>query len=91
MGNELLWAFPAALSIFGFCLAAYDKLAAVRGKSRVPERTLFLAAFLFGAFGMYLSMLLFRHKTRKKRFMILLPILIAAQAVLIVELSAIWQ
>lgn len=64
----------------GFLLAAFDKRRAVSGKYRVPEKALFLLAFLGGAAGMYLSMRCFHHKTRHKRFMIGLPAIMAAQA-----------
>ena len=57
-----------------------DKLWAMRGGVRIPESKLLLLAFL-GPFGAYLSMLLFRHKTRKPRFL-LVPLFLLLQLIL---------
>jgi len=65
-----------ALAAFGI-----DKLNSKKGSWRIPESTLLLIAF-FGPFGAYASMLLFRHKTRKIKFL-LVPIFLLIQAILI--------
>jgi len=57
-----------------FFLMAIDKLQAVRGKHRISESTLLTAAFAMGGFGGSLGSLVFRHKTRKWKFRILLPV-----------------
>jgi uncharacterized membrane protein YsdA (DUF1294 family) len=57
----------ASLIIFGF-----DKLRSVKGGWRIPESRLLLVAFI-GPFGAFAGMLLFRHKTRKVKFL-LIPI-----------------
>jgi uncharacterized membrane protein YsdA (DUF1294 family) len=49
-----------------------DKLKSKRGGWRIPEVRLLLVA-LFGPFGAYAGMLLFKHKTRKVKFL-LVPI-----------------
>lgn len=65
-----------ALTLFGI-----DKLKSKKGGWRLPETRLLLAAF-FGPFGAYLGMLLFRHKTRKIKFL-LVPLFLLIQVVLI--------
>ena len=65
-----------ALTIFGI-----DKLKSKRSGWRIPESSLLLIAF-FGPFGAYAGMLLFRHKTRKIKF-VLVPIFLFIQASLI--------
>lgn len=70
----------------GFILAAADKSKAIKGKRRVSEKSLFLAAGFGGAVGMYISMLIFRHKTKHKRFMIGIPLIIIVHIVIIVAL-----
>lgn len=45
-----------------------DKSRAIRQQWRIPEKWLFLLAFIGGAFGALAGMLLFRHKIRKARF-----------------------
>lgn len=63
----LLWNFTV-LFIYGF-----DKLCAVRGSWRISEKILLTIAFIMGGVGAFLGMGLFRHKTRKPRFRILVP------------------
>ena len=63
-----------------FTLYGVDKRRARRGEWRIKERTLLLAAALFGAPGALLGMLLFRHKTRHSLFRILVPFFLLLQA-----------
>ncbi len=46
----------------------YDKLKSKGQGRRVPERTLLLLGFFFGAVGALFGMELFRHKTKHRRF-----------------------
>ena len=62
--------YLAAASLITFILYGSDKLFARARSARVPERTLLFASVIGGAFGGLLGMLLFRHKTRKPRFLI---------------------
>ena len=71
------------MNIVAFAVCAADKRAAIRNKRRVRERTLFLLALFGGAAGLYISMMVFRHKTRKMRFKVLIPAILFAQAALI--------
>lgn len=50
----------------------------------MPEKTLFAFSIAGGALGMYVTMQLIRHKTQHKRFMVGLPLIIFAQAVILV-------
>lgn len=72
------------INLFAIMITAHDKLAAVRHRRRVPERTLMLISALGGAPAMYLTMLVIRHKTRKPLFMIGIPL------VFLLELGIIW-
>ena len=79
-------AYLILLNIVGFIMSAVDKSAAKRHKWRVPEKNLFAVSLLGGAVGTLISMLLFRHKTKHKRFMIGIPLIILAQILLFVLL-----
>lgn len=68
------------ISFVAIIITVHDKRAAEKQKWRVPEKTLFLVALLGGALAMYITMLLIRHKTLHKRFMIGLPLIIVLQA-----------
>jgi len=62
------------LGIISIIITVYDKIAAKKSMQRIPEKTLLLFALLGGAGAMLATMKTIRHKTRKKKFMILLPI-----------------
>jgi uncharacterized membrane protein YsdA (DUF1294 family) len=72
----------AILNFISLIFFGVDKLKSVRGSWRIPELRLLLVA-LFGPFGAYAGMLLFRHKTRKAKFL-LVPIFLFIQLYLIV-------
>lgn len=56
------------MNIVLFAMMAIDKKAAIIGKQRIPEKTLFLVAIFGGAFGGLLGMVLKHHKTRHLDF-----------------------
>ncbi|MDR3205946.1 MAG: DUF1294 domain-containing protein [Candidatus Methanoplasma sp.] len=55
------------LNLISFAAFGADKRRALRGKWRIKESTLLLLSF-FGPFGAVAGMRLFRHKTRKPKF-----------------------
>ena len=63
-------------NIIGFMLMRYDKSLARRNRFRVPEKRSFAIAVLGGAFGSWLGMSVFRHKTRHRVFTIGIPLLL---------------
>ena len=67
------------MSIVSFCLMRYDKRCAIEHKRRVPERTLFLVAGLFGAIGGTIGMFVFRHKTNHWYFRTFFPTMMIIQ------------
>ncbi len=78
--------YYAAASFAAFFLTAYDKTAAQAGRRRIPEKVLLGAGLLGGACAEWLTMLLIRHKTRKKKFMVTLPVFAAVHLALIILL-----
>ncbi len=68
------------VSLYSIILTLLDKYNAIKGKSRVSEKKLFITSFLGGAFSMYITMNLVRHKTKKKKFMIGLPLIFILQS-----------
>ncbi|HEZ2191475.1 DUF1294 domain-containing protein [Neisseria meningitidis] len=67
----VLGACYAILSLYTFALYGIDKRRAVQGKYRIPEHRLLLPALFGGWTGAYLGSRIFRHKTAKKRFVVL--------------------
>jgi len=76
----LIFAYLIVINAVGFFISLADKNAARNGRWRVPERTLFLVSIIGGSVGTYISMRIFHHKTKHKRFMIGIPLIIAVQA-----------
>ena len=76
----------AVLNIVSFSLMAYDKRCAQTGKWRVPEKTLFLAAGLFGGLGGVLGMVLCRHKTQHWYFKVFFPLFLVVQIAVLILL-----
>ena len=71
------------LNLAVFIVYGADKLKAERNKWRISERTLLLLAF-FAPFGAIAGMLIFRHKTRKKLFTILVPLFLIVHLIVII-------
>ena len=76
----ILIIFLAITNLTCFFLMRHDKKCAEKGKWRVPEKTLFLSAALFGALGGVIAMRVFRHKTQHPKFKILFPLMLVLQA-----------
>ncbi len=58
-------------------LAMYiDKRKAKKGKIRIPEKTLFILVALGGGIGGIIGMYVFRHKTKKVRFIVGFPLIL---------------
>lgn len=71
------------INIVGLIMMAIDKNKARRQKFRIPETMLFFIAMIGGSFGIFLGMYQFRHKTKKVKFYLGIPIIIIVQAVLL--------
>ncbi|UFH36245.1 DUF1294 domain-containing protein [Flavobacterium acetivorans] len=58
------------LNLFTFLIIGYDKYLAKRNKRRIPEKTLLSLVFFGGTVGSGLGMLIFRHKTAKRSYLL---------------------
>lgn len=63
-----------------------DKWKAKNGRWRIPENTLLLFTILGGGIGTILGMYVFRHKTKKAKFTIGMPAILALEIALVVYL-----
>jgi uncharacterized membrane protein YsdA (DUF1294 family) len=75
--------FLIILNLISLAVFGVDKLRSINKKWRIPETTLLLVAF-FAPFGAYAGMLLFRHKIRKIKFL-LVPLFLFIQVYLIIH------
>jgi len=78
-----LLAWLAAITLVAFFAYGYDKLVAIRGRTRVPEKVLLTLACAGGTLGAFAGMRLFRHKTTKARFQRGFWLIVAAQVTLV--------
>ena len=69
-----------AFNTASFIMMGIDKNAATKGNYRIPERTLMALAAFGGSLGAITGMLVFRHKTKHKKFVIGVPLLMVFNA-----------
>lgn len=72
------------INFLGFIIMGIDKLKAKRGSRRIPENTLFMFTILGGGVGTILGMYIFRHKTKKKKFTVGMPIILILEVLLFI-------
>lgn len=83
-GNmDILITYLGIINVLTLFISYSDKRAAINHRRRVPEKNLFIIALIGGSIGLYLSMLIFRHKTKHASFMIGVPAIIAVQLYLL--------
>lgn len=70
------------VNLFTFFLFAEDKKRAKKDMWRIPERTLVLFALFGGSIGALAGMYVFRHKTKKWKFRIGIPLILVMQMIL---------
>lgn len=73
----------AIIFFVSFIVVGIDKLCAKWKRGRVPEKTLFLLSIMGGSAAVYFGMSLFNHKTQKNTFVFLIPLIFAAQCVIV--------
>ena len=80
---KILLAYIVIISAISIIVCIYDKIAAKHHpKHRTRESTLLLLSALGGSVAMFITMQLIRHKTKHVKFMLGIPLIIIAQAVL---------
>lgn len=73
-----------AVNILAFAMYGADKYFAKKDMWRISEKALLGIAAIGGAFGAFLGMETFRHKTKHKKFTLLVPVLMAAHLAFLV-------
>ena len=68
--------YVLTISIISIFAVMLDKTAARNGKRRISEKTLMLLASIGGGVAMYVAMRIIRHKTRKNKFMVGIPVIV---------------
>lgn len=81
---QILLVYLFIVNAAGFLLMLVDKIKAKKNAWRIPEATLFLVATLGGSLGSLLGMYTFRHKTKHISFTFGIPLILAAQIVIVI-------
>lgn len=90
--KSIFFIYLCIISIVSIAFTVFDKSVAIyngnlktgkKGKSRISEAFLFFLASIGGSLLMLVTMKLIRHKTKHKRFMIGLPLIILLQILLV--------
>lgn len=71
----LILAYFILVNLTAFLLMGIDKHKAKKGAFRISEASLFAPAFLGGAIGSTMGMLIFHHKTNHWYFQALMPLI----------------
>ena len=79
----MLFYYLIGINLLTFFLYGIDKSKARRNKWRIPESALLLSAALGGSAGALLGMALFHHKTKHRKFVYGVPLILLAQVVLL--------
>ncbi len=80
---EILLVYLAAVNLITFIMFGVDKRAAIKGKQRIRELTLLFFALIGGSVGAIFAMKIFRHKTRKPKFTVTIPLMLFVQVAVI--------
>lgn len=78
----LLFAYLLGMNAAAYILMAVDKTNAMRRARRIPETVLLLTAALGGGLGAWLGMVSLHHKTKHKKFLVLVPLFLLAHIAL---------
>ena len=60
-----------------------DKYKAIHQNYRISEKALFMIVLIGGAYGAYVAMYLFHHKTRKTMFKFGMPVIVLLESYLL--------
>lgn len=80
---DLLKIYLVLINIFSFAVYGIDKAKAKKEKWRIPESTLLILSAAGGSLGAWIAMYLFRHKTKKRKFVFGIPLMILIQGAIL--------
>ena len=83
---EYIMIYLIVINLIGFFLMFWDKRKAKKGSWRTPENTFVTVTLLGGGVGTIAGMYVFRHKTKKLKFTVGLPVILITEIVLIIYL-----
>ena len=82
MLENILFVYLIIINIIAFGMYGIDKQKAIKKQWRIPEAQLLAVAAIGGSAGALLGMQFFHHKTRKWKFRLGVPMILAVQLML---------
>ncbi|WP_062048132.1 DUF1294 domain-containing protein [Bacillus sp. JCM 19034] len=83
MLTMILFLYFTIITVVSYAVMTIDKSRAKRNNRRIPEKTLFVLAWLGGSIGIWFGMKHFRHKTKKRSFTVGIPFVVITQIVVV--------
>ena len=80
---RILMYYLIAVNVAAWIMYGLDKWKARSGKWRISERNLLIVALIGGSVGALTGMLMFRHKTKKPKFVIGIPVMLVVHCVIV--------
>ena len=74
--NFILWIYLILINLISFVLFRTDKKRARKREWRIPESALLFTSLLGGSLGAIIGMQFYKHKTKKMKFIIGMPIIL---------------
>lgn len=81
---KIMLLYLILINALGYVLMLADKKKARRNLWRIPERTLMTVAVLGGSLGVLTAMHLLRHKTKRLKFTIGVPVCLATHILIVI-------
>ena len=79
--HSSLTLYLVIINVITFVIFGVDKYKAIRQEWRIRESTLLGLALIGGSIGGWLAMYIFHHKTKKVKFFVGIPVILAIQIV----------
>ena len=76
---QILIGYLCVINVAALVMYGVDKWKAVHERWRISEAALILVAVIGGSVGALAGMYIFHHKTRKKKFAVGVPVILALQ------------
>lgn len=88
--QTVAWGYLILINLVTFAFYGADKRKAKKGKWRIPERTLLGLAAIGGSIGALGGMQYFHHKTKKLKFSVGVPVILAVQLAVCFAVQTFW-
>ncbi len=74
--------FILVINLISFCIMGWDKKCAINNNYRISEKEIFIISILGGSIGTLIGMIIFHHKTQKKKFQLGIPVILVIQIII---------